>query len=73
MALLHVVQQVLDALRATFAFGFNGFLLRFGVQCQKVAGRRGGRPLLHGKLNARLGFGIRFSRIGQRHHGAGVQ
>ena len=38
MTLLHVMQQVLHAFGNAFAFGVDRFALRFGVECQEVAG-----------------------------------
>ena len=51
----------------------KAFLLGFGVEHQEVAGRSGGRKLLHRKLQTRLGFGIGLRGIDQGHQGAGVE
>ncbi|OIQ71579.1 hypothetical protein GALL_468020 [mine drainage metagenome] len=68
MALLHVVQQVLQAPADALALGVYGFLQCLGIECQKIARRAGGRQLLDGKADAGAGFFIgidRLSHLGQ--------
>ena len=73
MALLHVVQQVGQALGNTFTLGVYGFFLRLGIERQKVAGRRGGHGLLYRKTHAGPGFLIALHRVGQPHQGTCVE
>ena len=73
MALLHVMQHVLHALGNALAFGFNGFLLGVGIEGQKIAGRAGRQPLLHGKADAGAGLGVSLYRVGQPHQGARIE
>ena len=73
MALLHVMQQVLDAFGDALALGIDGSLLRVGIEGQEIAWRRGSSPLLNRKLNACLGFGIGLRSLGQAHQGSRVE
>ena len=73
MALLNVVQQVLNAFGNAFALGVNGFLLCFGVEGQVVARCCCCGPLLDGKLQTCFGFVVGLSRVHQTHHGACVE
>ena len=73
MALRDVVQQVLHALGNALALGFDGFLLRFGIEGEEVAGCHGGHPLLHAKSDAGLGLLVGLYRLGQAHQRAGVE
>ena len=73
MALLQVMQHVLQALGDALALGVDGFLLRVGIEGQKIAGCAGRHPLLHGKADAGAGFGITLHGIGQAHQGAGIE
>jgi hypothetical protein len=71
--LLDVVEQVLDALGNALALAVDGFFLRFGVEGQRVAGRRGGHPLLDGEAHARLGLFVGIDGLGHAEHGAAVE
>ena len=73
MALLQVMQHVLQALGDALALGVDGFLLRVGIEGQKVAGGAGRHPLLHGKADAGARFGVALHGIGQTHQGAGIE
>jgi hypothetical protein len=73
MALLHVMQQILEAFGNALALGLDGFLLRFGIQRHEVAGGRGCGDLLHGKADAGTGFVVGFDRLGQLSQRLGVQ
>ena len=73
MALVQVVHQVLHALGNALALGVDGLFLGLGIEGQKVAGRGGGHPLLDRKADAAAGLGVGLDRVGQAHHGAGVE
>ena len=73
MALLQVVQHVLHALGNALAFGVYGFLLRFSVEGQEVAGRRRCGPLLYRKTDTRFGFLVGVQGLGQTHQGSGIE
>ncbi|MNS80297.1 hypothetical protein D3C72_1139720 [compost metagenome] len=73
VALLHVVQQVLDALGDALALRVDGFLLRLGVEGERVAGRGRGHPLLDREAQARLGLVVGVDGLGHAHHGAAVE
>ena len=73
MALLNIAHHVRQALRQTLPLRLQRLLLRFGIEGQKVARRGRRNPLLGGKTQARLGFGVALGGIGQRHQRAGVE
>ena len=73
MALGQVVHHVFDAFRNALALGFDGLLLRVGVEGQKVAGRCGCQPLLNRKADARLRFGVGHYSVSKAHQGTRVQ
>jgi hypothetical protein len=71
--LLQVMHQVLHALGDALALGVDGFLLRLGIEGQKIAGRSGSHPLLDGKPDASACFLVGFHRVGQPHQGSGIE
>ena len=73
MALTHVVHQVLQTLGNALTLGFHSFFLRLGIEGQEVAGRTGGKPLLHRKAHAGAGFFVTLDRFSQAHECLRVQ
>jgi hypothetical protein len=73
VALPDVVQQVLDALGDALALRIDGLLLRLGVEGERVAGRRGGHPLLDREAHARLGLFVGIDGFGHAQHRAAVE
>ena len=73
MALLQVVQHVLNALGQTLALGLQRLLLGFWIQRQIVAGRHGCHPLLYGKANALACFFIGLHRVRHAHQCLGIE
>ena len=73
MALLHVMQHVLQALGNALALGLNGFLLGVRIEGQKVAGCAGSHPLFHGKADTGAGFGVALYRFSHAHQGPRIE
>ena len=73
VALANIVHQVLQAFADALSPGCDGFLQRLGIECQTVARRAGGGPLLDTKTQPRLAFCVTLDRIDQPHQRACVE
>ena len=73
MALLHVMQQVLNTLCKALTLRVNGFLLRFCIKGQEVAGRRSSNPLLDCEFDFVLCVFVGLNRISQAHECFGIE
>ena len=73
MTLLHVMKQVLNTLCKTLTLRVNGFLLRFCIEGQEVAGGRSRNPLLNCKFDFVLCVFVGFNRISQTHQCFGIE
>ena len=73
MTLLHVMKQVLNTLCKTLTLRVNGFLLRFCIEGQEVAGGRSRNPLLDCKFDFVLCVLVGLNRISQTHECFGIE